>query len=89
VLTSAHEPLPLADSLRAAAPRPVLLIAAGNVADERSVATRLRDASPKNVSLWIAPNAAHTAALHVDHDEWVVRVSTFLRGALFSTPSVW
>lgn len=81
-LTEAKPPQALADSLRAAAPRPALLIAAGNVADERIVGERLRAASPGNVRLWVAEGADHTGALDVQPEEWTRQVTQFFDSTL-------
>jgi pimeloyl-ACP methyl ester carboxylesterase len=81
-LTEAKPPLALADSLRAAAPRPALLIAAGNVEDERIVGERLRAGAPGNVELWIADGADHTGGLRAQPEEWTRRVTEFFDSAL-------
>jgi uncharacterized protein len=51
------------DAIRAAAPRPVLIIAGGAVATEPAAARWLRAASPATVHLWVVPHAGHTAGL--------------------------
>ena len=48
VLTSAEPPLSLRDAVSAIAPRPVLLIAAGNVAEEGHASEYIQGAAPKH-----------------------------------------
>jgi hypothetical protein len=48
------------DAIRAAAPRPVLIIAGGAVADEAVAARWFRAASPGTADVWIVPRAGHT-----------------------------
>lgn len=82
LLTAAPEPTPLAEAVRAAAPRPFLLIAAGDVEEEQEAADVLRSVSPATVRTWVVPGAAHTDGLDVAPDEWRARVVGFLDGAL-------
>lgn len=78
LLTEAPEPPPLRSSAAEAAPRPILLIAAGNVADEQHADRSIRAASPETVDLWVVPGAGHTGALRTRPDEWEERVAGFL-----------
>lgn len=82
VLTAAGPPVSLRSAVATAAPRPVLLIAAGRVADERLADQAIRAASPSTVGVWVVPGAGHTAGLRTRPDEWVRRVSGFLDRAL-------
>ncbi len=82
LLSGAPEPMPLREAVRAAAPRPVLLIAAGGVPDEGIAGRWLRSASPANVSLWVVPGAGHTDGLATAPGRWESRVSGFLDRAL-------
>lgn len=82
LLTDAGPPPPLRDAARRAAPRPMLLIAAGDVADEPVAARWIASAAPTSVRVWVAPDTGHTDALRTHPGEWERRVTTFLRGAL-------
>lgn len=77
-LTSAPEPAPLRDSIVRAAPRPVLLVAAGNVSDERAAADLMRTAASTSVTVWVAPNA--------NPAQWTQQVTGFLDAALLPVP---
>jgi hypothetical protein len=72
----------LRSAVRAAAPRPVLLITAGRVADERVAARHIAAASPSSVSTWDVPGASHTGGLRTAVAEWERRVLAFFDGAL-------
>ncbi len=73
------------DEVARIAPRPVLLI---HSADDRNATTPLGDAEqllaaagePKE--LWIAPRGGHAGALGAQRDEYVRRVTAFLRASL-------
>lgn len=82
LLSDAGPPPSLADSLRQAAPRRVLLIAGGDVPDEVSASEWLHEASPESVEVWVAPDSGHTRALDDHPDEWAERVTSFLDDAL-------
>ena len=82
LLTDARPPTALDDAVRAAAPRPVLLIAAGDLAEEQKADEAIRAASPDNVELWVVPDAKHTGGLHTAPVEWTARVTEFLARAL-------
>ncbi|HEX6417117.1 MAG TPA: alpha/beta fold hydrolase [Acidimicrobiales bacterium] len=82
VLTAADPPVTLAGAAAAAAPRPMLLIAAGERPDEAHAARHVQDASPGSVEVWVVPGAVHTGGLDAAPDEWERRVTAFLAGAL-------
>jgi pimeloyl-ACP methyl ester carboxylesterase len=82
VLTAAEPPIALRDAVAAASPRPVLLIAAGDVESEALAGRYIANASPETVELWIVPDTGHTAALDTQPGEWDRRVSTFLNQSL-------
>jgi uncharacterized protein len=84
LLTDAGPPIALRPAARAAAPRPVLLIAAGDVPDEAQAARYIQRGNP-NVQVWQAPDTGHTEALSTHPREWEQRVTAFLAAAL--TPS--
>jgi hypothetical protein len=70
------------DAIRAAAPRPVLIIAGGAVADEPVAARWFRAASPGTAGVWIVPHAGHTRGLAIAPKAWEARVTGFLDRAL-------
>jgi pimeloyl-ACP methyl ester carboxylesterase len=86
LLTSAGPPVTLHDAVRAAAPRPVLLIAAGDVPDEARADRFIQSASPDTVELWVVPDTGHVGALRTHPTEWEARVVDFLDGALAADP---
>jgi uncharacterized protein len=81
LLTPASPPIALVDAVRAVAPRPVLVIAAGEVADEQHVAARLA-AAARSVVTWTVPNAGHTEGLRRAPAAWERHVIDFLDAAL-------
>lgn len=82
LLTDADPPIALRDAVAKATPRPVLLIAAGDVEDEARAGRYIRSGSPASVGLWIVPGADHTGGLGTQPDEWEQRVIAFLDAAL-------
>ena len=57
LLSGASQPGSIRDGIRAAAPRPVLIIAGGAVADEPVAARWFQAASPATVQVWVVPHA--------------------------------
>jgi dienelactone hydrolase len=57
LLSGAPRPVSIRDGIRAAAPRPVLIIAGGAVADEPVAARWFQAASPATVQVWVVPHA--------------------------------
>jgi hypothetical protein len=82
VLTAAEPPQSLRDAVSVIVPRPVLLIAAGDVAEEGHASRYIQAASPDTVDVWVAAGAGHTGALDTHPDEWEARVTKFLDDAL-------
>jgi dienelactone hydrolase len=82
LLTDASMPTALPDAVADAAPTPILLIAAGEVADEQHAAAHLAEESPSTVTVWVVPDAGHTDGLDTAPDEWEERVVGFLADAL-------
>jgi len=82
LLSGAPRPVPLRDAIRAAGPRPVLIIAGGAVPDEPAAARWFQAASPATVRVWVVPQAGHTAALTTQPRAWEAQVSSFLTAAL-------
>ena len=74
------------DAIRAAVPRPELIIAGGAVADEPTAARSFQAASPATVHLWVVPHAGHTQGLATAPRAWQTHVINFLNTALH--PSV-
>ena len=86
LLSGAPRPASIRDGIRAAAPRPVLIIAGGAVADEPVAARWFQAASPATVQVWVAPHAGHTDALATAPRPWEARVISFLNAALQPSP---
>jgi uncharacterized protein len=82
LLTDAQKPESLSDAVKAAAPRPLLLITAGKVSDELSAAQYLQKNSPSNVTIWTVSGAGHISGLSVSPLEWENKVIGFLDKAL-------
>jgi hypothetical protein len=82
LLSRAPRPMPLRDATRAAAPRPVLIIAGGAVADEPTAARWFQAASPAAVRVWVVPRAGHTQGLATQPRAWDDHVIAFLNAAL-------
>jgi pimeloyl-ACP methyl ester carboxylesterase len=80
--TAAHPPIALRDAVASAAPRPVLLVTAGEVPDEALAAEWIRDGSPSSVTVVTIDGAGHTAGLRTDPDRWEATVVGFLDDAL-------
>ncbi len=87
LLTSARTPAGLRAAAAMTAPRPILLIAAGQIHDEAVAGRWIQRASPATVSLWVAPGAGHTGGLATHPAEWTTRVTAFLGSALDLPPS--
>jgi uncharacterized protein len=82
LLSGAPRPVSIRDGIRAAAPRPVLIIAGGAVADEPVAARWFQAASPATVQVWVVPHAGHTQGLATAPRAWEARVISFLNAAL-------
>jgi dienelactone hydrolase len=82
LLSGAPRPASIPESVRAAAPRPALIIAAGSVADEPVAARWFRAASPATVQVWVVPHAGHTQGLATAPRAWDDHVISFLNAAL-------
>jgi dienelactone hydrolase len=87
LLTAADPPIALREAVAAAAPRPVLLITAGDVDDEASAGRHIQQGSPATVEVWDVPGAGHTDGLRTRPDEWERRVTAFLAVHLRGTPA--
>jgi len=67
-----------------ASPRPLLLIAAGEVEDEQYTAAYIQKQAPLSVFIWTVPGSGHTGGLSTAPVEWEVTVIGFLDRALLS-----
>ncbi|MFZ0012578.1 MAG: alpha/beta fold hydrolase, partial [Acidimicrobiia bacterium] len=85
LLTDASKPLPLANAARSAAPRPILLIAGGEMADEVHVIDYLNEQAGGNVSTWTVGDAGHIEGLATDPAGWEEEVVGFLETALMQS----
>ncbi|WP_112237764.1 alpha/beta hydrolase [Kribbella monticola] len=81
LLTAARPPVELRAAV-ASSRSPVLLIAGGKARDEAEAAAYIQAGSPATVRVWIAPRAAHSAALADNPADWTQHVTEFLAGAL-------
>jgi uncharacterized protein len=86
LLSGAPRPRSIPSSLRAAAPCPALIIAAGAVAGEPAAARWFRAASPATVQVWVVPHAGHTQGLATAPRAWETHVIGFLNTALRPSP---
>ena len=82
LLSGAPRPMSIRDAIRAAPPRPTLIIAAGAVADEPVAARWFQAASPATVQVWVVPHAGHTRGLATAPRAWEAHVAGFLDAAL-------
>jgi dienelactone hydrolase len=82
LISGAPRPMSIPDAIRAAAPRPVLIIAGGAVASEPAAARWFRAASPATVQVWVVPHAGHTQGLATAPQAWETHVIGFLNAAL-------
>jgi uncharacterized protein len=86
LLSGAPRPVSIRDGIRTAAPRPVLIIAGGAVADEPVAARWFQAASPATVQVWVVPHAGHTQGLATAPRAWEAHVISFLNAALQPSP---
>jgi uncharacterized protein len=82
LLTAASPPIALRRAAGLAAPRPMLLIAGGAVADEIHAAQWIQAGSPASVTVWVVPGAGHIGGLRTEPEQWRIRVTAFLDAAL-------
>jgi dienelactone hydrolase len=76
--TPADPPITLRDAVTRASPRPVLLLAAGDVPDEGEAAGWIRGGAPDSVTVVELDGVGHTDGLEVDPERWVATVIGFL-----------
>jgi pimeloyl-ACP methyl ester carboxylesterase len=65
-----HRPMSIPDAIRAAAPRPVLIIAGRASADEPAAARWFQAASPPAAQVRVVPHAGHTQGLATAPRAW-------------------
>jgi uncharacterized protein len=82
LLSGAPRPMSIPDAIRAAGPRPALIIAAGDVAGEPVAARWFQAAAPATVHIWVVPHAGHTQGLATAPRAWETHVIGFLATAL-------
>lgn len=87
LFTNAHPPIALREAAGQATHTPMLLIAAGTVADEQHAARDINRAAPETVDVWVVDGASHTGGLETAPAQWKARVTAFLDGALRSVPA--
>lgn len=85
LLSGAPRPMSIPAAVRAAAPRPALIIAAGRVPDEPVAARWFQRAAPGSVRVWVVSGAGHTQALATSPRAWEAHVVNFLYAALHLT----
>jgi dienelactone hydrolase len=78
LLSDATHPVALRRAIGDAPDTSFLLIAAGEVDDERRAATHLQSVARDRVSVWVVDGAGHVGAFREDPDEWQRRVVAFL-----------
>lgn len=81
LVSPASPPTPLREAAATAAPRPILLVVAGQKPDEGHAAGDIQQASPSSVQVWVVTGAGHTAGLRIDPSGWSERVLGFLEEA--------
>jgi uncharacterized protein len=82
LLSGAPRPMSIPDSLRAAAPRPALIIAGAAMPDEPIAAHWFQAHSPATVRVWVVPHAGHTQGLATAPQQWETHVISFLNATL-------
>ena len=86
LISGAPRPMSIRDGVRAAAPRPALIIVGGSVPDEPVAARWFQAASPATVQVWVVPHAGHTQGLATAPRAWEAHVISFLNTALNPHP---
>jgi fermentation-respiration switch protein FrsA (DUF1100 family) len=81
--TGLGAPPPLAESLQAIAPRPILLIATGR-GRERRVARKLYEAASESNMLWEIPKAQHASGWLAYPKEYAAQITSFFNQALLA-----
>ena len=88
LISGAPRPMSIPDAIRAAAPRPALIITGGAVTSEPIAARWFQTAAPATVRLWVVPHAGHTLGLATAPRAWAAHVLSFLDTALHpATPA--
>jgi len=87
LLSGAPRPMSIPGAVRAAAPRPVLIIAGAAKPDEPVAARWFQAASPATVHEWVVPHAGHTQGLATAPGAWATHVISFLNAAVHPAPA--
>ena len=82
LMTSAHQPPQLRQSIVDAAPRPVMIIVGAEEPVEVTSGRHFQAAAPDRVELWVVPHSGHTQGYATAPREWEQRVTGFLDRAL-------
>jgi dienelactone hydrolase len=82
LLSGAPRPMSIPGAIRAAEPRPALIIAGAAMPDEPVAARLFQAASPATVHIWVVPHAGHTQGLVTAPRAWAAHVISFLNAAL-------
>jgi uncharacterized protein len=82
LISGAPRPMSIPSAIRAAAPRPALIIAGGAVSTEPIAGRWFQAASPATVDLWVVPGAGHTQGLATAPRAWAAHVIGFLNRVL-------
>jgi uncharacterized protein len=82
LLTAAPKPPSLAEAAQAGQPRPVLLIAGGDMPDEINAAEFIAREAGAHVSTWVVPGAGHIQGLSTAPESWERTVISFLDTAM-------
>ena len=82
LLTDASTPTALRSAVAEASGTRVLLITAGNVADEARAADHIRSGAPERVAVWTVDDADHTGGYRTRPEEWTRTVISFLDESL-------
>ena len=78
LISPASKPQRLATSAAEMAPRPLLLVTAGERPDEGRAADFIQSIAGNHVVVWTVPDAGHTEGLQIAPDSWRARVMGFL-----------
>jgi uncharacterized protein len=82
LISAASKPDALATSAEDMAPRPLLMVTAGNLPDEAHAAGFIESLAGDHVLVWTIPGADHIGGLHAAPNAWPEQVVGFLDRAL-------
>jgi hypothetical protein len=84
LLTDAATPVSMHDAVAMANDTQFLLIAAEREPDEIEASSYIASAAAERVTTWTVPGAHHTTGIETDREEWIARVTGFLRRTLLA-----